>query len=143
MGMFNDNDMRDIYNASDVLLNPAKSEGFGLPMLEAQMCGTPVIASDFSTTEELLFAGWRISGQKHWSMGANSWRLLVSIDSVVDCLEAAYADRGNELLQQQARNGALAFDTDNVLKKYWKPAMQELEEITGITAGNMKLVDFG
>ena len=38
------NDMKSIYNISDVLINISKAEGFGLPVLEAKMCGKPVIA---------------------------------------------------------------------------------------------------
>lgn len=141
MGMYNNEDMATIYNSSDVLLNPAKSEGFGLPILEAQMCGLPVALSDFSTTDELLFAGWRIGGQKHWSFGADSFRFLVYIDSVVDCLEEAYLEAGNKKLKQQARNGAIDLDTEKTIKQYWKPALSEIEKkIT--CGGKLELVTF-
>ena len=129
MGMYSNDDMREIYNASDVLLNPAKSEGFGLPILEAQMCGIPVIVSDFSTTDELLFAGWRIAGQKHWSYGADSWRFMVYVDSVVDCLEEAWREAANPKLKQQARNGAIDLDTETVLKQHWQPALAEIAQL--------------
>lgn len=140
-GMYNNDDMRDIYNSSDVLLNPAKSEGFGLPILEAQMCGVPVILSDFSTTDELLFAGWRVAGQKHWSFGADSWRLMVYVDSVVDCLEEAYREARNPKLKQQARNGAIDLDTETVLKRHWKPALEKIEKLACGT-GKLELVTF-
>jgi D-inositol-3-phosphate glycosyltransferase len=35
----------DVYSAADVLLMPSRSESFGLVALEAQACGTPVVAS--------------------------------------------------------------------------------------------------
>jgi D-inositol-3-phosphate glycosyltransferase len=35
-----------VYQAADALLVPSRSESFGLVALEAQACGTPVIASD-------------------------------------------------------------------------------------------------
>ena len=41
----------------DVLLNPSMGEGFGIPILEAQACGVPVIASDHSAMTELTQAG--------------------------------------------------------------------------------------
>jgi glycosyltransferase involved in cell wall biosynthesis len=128
-GTFNDEYMRCVYCASDVLLNPAKSEGFGLPILEAQMCGCPVAASDFSTTAELLWSGWKIQGQPDWSFGADSWRLRVYVDSVADCLDEAYRNRGSELLRQQARAGAVALDTRQVAETYWAPALKELEAL--------------
>jgi D-inositol-3-phosphate glycosyltransferase len=37
--------LADFYAAADVLLVPSRSESFGLVALEAQACGTPVIAS--------------------------------------------------------------------------------------------------
>jgi glycosyltransferase involved in cell wall biosynthesis len=38
--------MAGMYRQSDVLVNPAWYEGFGLPSLEAMACGTPVIQAD-------------------------------------------------------------------------------------------------
>jgi len=135
--------MRWVYNASDVLLNPAKSEGFGLPILEAQMCGCPIIATDFSTTDELLFAGWKIKQQPVWTIGGHSFRAMVMIDSVVDCLNAAYDERGNELLRKQARNGAKVYDSDHVANKYWLPALREIEEmVSGGSRGTLRMVQF-
>jgi D-inositol-3-phosphate glycosyltransferase len=36
----------DFYTAADVVLVPSRSESFGLVALEAQACGTPVVAAD-------------------------------------------------------------------------------------------------
>ena len=142
MGMMTPEYMQTIYSASDLLLNPAKSEGFGLPVLEAQMCGTPVALTDFSTSRELLFGGWMIKGQPDWSIGADSFRLRAYIDSVVGVLEEAYADRGNELLSLQARKGAMQLDTEQVFKNYWVPALKDIEEIVEGKGGELKLVTF-
>jgi glycosyltransferase involved in cell wall biosynthesis len=38
------NEMRTIYNVSDVIINSSSNEGFGLPVLEGKMCGIPSIA---------------------------------------------------------------------------------------------------
>ena len=45
--------MAVLYNAFDVLLNPSWGEGFGIPIMEAQACGVPVITSDHSAMSEL------------------------------------------------------------------------------------------
>jgi D-inositol-3-phosphate glycosyltransferase len=37
--------LADFYSAADVVLVPSRSESFGLVALEAQACGTPVVAS--------------------------------------------------------------------------------------------------
>jgi D-inositol-3-phosphate glycosyltransferase len=38
--------LADVYAAADVLLVPSRSESFGLVALEAQACGTPVVAAE-------------------------------------------------------------------------------------------------
>ncbi len=44
-----------LYNAADLLVYPSSYEGFGMPVLEAMACGTPVIALDNTAFPE--FAG--------------------------------------------------------------------------------------
>ena len=39
-------DMAILYTTTAVLLFPSHYEGFGLPVLEAQVCGTPVVCAD-------------------------------------------------------------------------------------------------
>lgn len=41
-----------IYRRAAVLLQPSEREGFGLPVIEALACGTPVIASDLPVLRE-------------------------------------------------------------------------------------------
>src|SRR5690606_13344070 len=38
--------MNMIYNAMDVFCRPSRGEGFGIPIIEAQSSGTPVIVTD-------------------------------------------------------------------------------------------------
>ena len=47
--------LRVIYNITDIYIAPHAGEGFGMPIVEAMACGTPFIASDICTTRE--FAG--------------------------------------------------------------------------------------
>ena len=41
-----------IMNTFDVLLNPSSGEGFGLPIIEAQSCGIPVVVNDWTCYDE-------------------------------------------------------------------------------------------
>jgi glycosyltransferase involved in cell wall biosynthesis len=41
------------YNSAEVFLYPSVFEGFGIPVLEAMACGTPVIVSDASSLPEV------------------------------------------------------------------------------------------
>lgn len=43
LGYVDDNDLVKIYNLATVYIQPSMYEGFGLPLLEAVACGTPVI----------------------------------------------------------------------------------------------------
>jgi glycosyltransferase involved in cell wall biosynthesis len=48
-----DEDMVLLYNAAALFVFPSLEEGFGLPVLEAMACGTPVIASNNSSFPEV------------------------------------------------------------------------------------------
>lgn len=48
----NNNDLNLFYNASAALVFPSRYEGFGLPVVEAQQIGTPVICSDLDIMRE-------------------------------------------------------------------------------------------
>jgi glycosyltransferase involved in cell wall biosynthesis len=44
----------ELYNAADLLLAPSLYEGFGLTILEAMACGTPVVTSNVSSLPEVV-----------------------------------------------------------------------------------------
>jgi glycosyltransferase involved in cell wall biosynthesis len=46
-------DVPTFYNAADLFVYPSLYEGFGLPILEAMACGTPVITSRGTALEEI------------------------------------------------------------------------------------------
>lgn len=47
-----DEDMPGLYSGAKMLLFPSLYEGFGLPILEAMACGTPVVTSNISSMPE-------------------------------------------------------------------------------------------
>jgi glycosyltransferase involved in cell wall biosynthesis len=49
--------IREIYSKCDVWLVASRSEGFGLPILEAMACRTPVIATPTGAAPELIAGG--------------------------------------------------------------------------------------
>ena len=49
--------LKDIYGSCDAWLFGSRSEGFGLPILEAMACRTPVIATPAGAAPELVGAG--------------------------------------------------------------------------------------
>ena len=46
-------DLPAIYSLADVFVFPSLHEGFGLPVIEAMACGTPVVAGDNSSLAEI------------------------------------------------------------------------------------------
>lgn len=46
-----------VYNSVDCLIFPSTVEGFGLPVIEAQACGCPVVTSNCSTLPEVAGTG--------------------------------------------------------------------------------------
>jgi len=52
-GYVSDEDLPHFYRAADVFIYPSFYEGFGLPIIEAMACGTPVITSRGSSLEEV------------------------------------------------------------------------------------------
>jgi glycosyltransferase involved in cell wall biosynthesis len=52
LGVVADSELPALYAKVDVLLIPSLYEGFGLPVLEAMACGTPVVASTAGALSE-------------------------------------------------------------------------------------------
>ena len=55
-GYIDEADLPYLYSLADVLAYPSIYEGFGLPLLEAMACGTPVVASQTSAMPEVVGA---------------------------------------------------------------------------------------
>lgn len=62
-----------IMGDADVFLMASRGEGFGIPAIEAQACGTKVILSNATAQAELVGDGWAIGGQLDWHPGQQSW----------------------------------------------------------------------
>jgi glycosyltransferase involved in cell wall biosynthesis len=57
LGFVPDADLRALYGGADVFCYPSLREGFGFPVLEAMVQGTPVVTSAGTSTEELAAGG--------------------------------------------------------------------------------------
>jgi glycosyltransferase involved in cell wall biosynthesis len=60
IGFVEDEDLPALYNLADLLLFPSLYEGFGLPILEAQACGCPVVTSNVTSCPEVAGEGAEI-----------------------------------------------------------------------------------
>ena len=52
-GFVPDEDLPALYTEAELFIYPSLYEGFGLPILEAMQCGTPVLTSDNTSLPEV------------------------------------------------------------------------------------------
>ena len=52
-GYISDSKLVETYQTADILVHPSKYEGFGLQIIEAMACGTPVICSNCGALKEV------------------------------------------------------------------------------------------
>lgn len=52
-GLVTDRELASLYNGARFVVHPSRFEGFGLPVLEAMQCGTPVITTTSSSLPEV------------------------------------------------------------------------------------------
>lgn len=128
-GFISNEDMAAIYTASDVLLATSYGEGFGLAVIEAQACGTPVIVSDWTAQPELVGAGWIVPVQPLWDAPHTSFFGMPLMGHIVAALEDAYARKGDPQLRADAIAKAAEYDADKVFEENWKPVLAEMESL--------------
>jgi len=118
------------YSTLDLLSAASYGEGFGLPALEAQSCGTPVVLTDCSASSELLGGGWMVPGQPYWNAGHSAWWAVPSLKGIFESYEAAWEAKQDGKLAEiggQAREFALQYDVNVVYQQYWAPLLAEVE----------------
>jgi glycosyltransferase involved in cell wall biosynthesis len=120
----NKKDMAALYTAFDVLLAPSYGEGFGVPTVEAQSCGTRTIVSNWAASKDLVSeSSWRVEGMPFWDEPQTAWFKIPYVDSIVKALELAYeAPRG---VDQESIRFASQFDDSKIWNEKWLPFWTE------------------
>lgn len=119
--------MTQMYSSLDVFMLVSMGEGFGIPIVEAQACGAPVIVGDWTAMSELCFSGQlvpRSEADKVWTPVA-AYQFSPRVGAIVEALEAEYKQPSD---RQKARWGAMEYDANLVASKYWKPVLDEIAE---------------
>ncbi len=118
LGHVAEEDMPSLYSASELLVLPSRYEGFGLPLVEAFACGTPVVCSNISSMPEVAGGAAVLVPPDHPKALAEA--LLAVVDG---------ADKKRELREKGLRRAA-SFS--------WKKAAEETIEVYGRVLGRRK-----
>ena len=124
-GLVTASDLKDWYTTIDVLCCTSFGEGFGLPIIEAQACGTPVITTNASSMEEVNPHGLGVDGEPFWNGVHRGWWMKPYISQIVDAFEKSWENRDN-VDRDKLRAFAGEYEVSKVSETYMKPAVDEL-----------------
>lgn len=82
--------MATLYNSFDVLMNCSGGEGFGVPIVEAQACGVPVLATNVTAMTELVHNGYLVEPISRSLANHYGYQYVPSIADMVYRLECIY-----------------------------------------------------
>jgi glycosyltransferase involved in cell wall biosynthesis len=113
-----------IYSSWDVMLATSYGEGFGIPTIECQSVGVPVIVSNFAASPELVGDGWVIGGQPLYDPSQHSFWHVPSVPEIVEALEQAYAKGKGK--SAKAVEFAQGYDHEKIWQENWMPVLRKL-----------------
>ena len=117
--------MAAIYSGLDCLLAPTLGEGFGITVIEAEACETPVIVNNFSAQPELVSDGITVKGQPIWDAAQHAWFQMPLISEMVQALELMYERKGTRSADAR-RHVVDNYDADKVYADLWRPLLEDL-----------------
>lgn len=106
MGRVSDKELIELYSNAIAFVFPSLYEGFGIPVIEAQACGCPVIASNVTTFPEILGAS-ALCIDPH------------KTDGFVDAILSLFHDT-------KLRDELIKLGYDNVTRFSWQESGKEL-----------------
>ncbi len=118
--------MAQIYSALDVFLLPSMGEGFGVPLVEAQACGVPVITGGWTAMEELAVTGYAIpktDATRYYQENYGDW-FIARPEAIADALEESM-DWSYDPAEVSA--GVQEYEAGSVWRNHWVPVLEEIE----------------
>lgn len=139
-GMLGQDNMALVYTASDVLLNPSMGEGFGVPIVEAQACGTPVITGDWTAMSEVTRTGIAISkdnATRYPMAGYGGDMFIPQPEAILDALLQARSWKHNSA---EVSKRVREYEVETVWDEHWRPVLREVADVLGLASPVAELV---
>jgi glycosyltransferase involved in cell wall biosynthesis len=119
--------LANLYNSLDVHMLVSAGEGFGIPILEAQACGIPVIVGDWTSMSELCLAGRMVDKKdaEPYYTGLAAYQYRPHIRAIEALLSAEY--RKATPTAHAVQQVLAEYDVDVITETKWKPILAEIE----------------
>jgi glycosyltransferase involved in cell wall biosynthesis len=127
VGRFDDAWMARLYRSFDVLSACSYAEGFGVPILETQACGTPVVVTDFGAMAEVGRYGFRVASQPFWNPVHKAWWGRPDVGEIVRGLNFFAKGGSSAGHRENYLDFARGFDADLIFQTCWRPFLSEVE----------------
>lgn len=125
-GLFTTDMMRRWYNSLDVLMLCSYGEGFGIPLIEAQACGTPVITTDASAMSELVGSGYQVRSTQFWNPIHQAFWSRPDVDDIVKKLKLVHNWSDIEERRAKARIFGRHYDVGLIYAERWRPIIDSV-----------------
>lgn len=126
--------MNEFYNASDALLHPSQTEGFGLCIVEAQAAGIPAVIQNCHSMPALIQEGKTGFGAKTLHkrfVNDGSFVHVADSNSVYECMENTFKliqANPKKVAQDTRANIVDNFNLDTLVKTKWVPLLETLQD---------------
>lgn len=119
-----------IYSAFDVLLSATNGEGFGLPVIEAQCCGVPVLATDCMSFPELVQYGELCAIKTYFTVPALITKPMPDEQDIAEKLWKMY--NTNYDRAEIATMAKYRWDWDSRIINQWMIMLDRVKERIGL-----------
>lgn len=121
------NKMMEFYKMSDVLLSPSCSEGFGVPILEAQSYELPVITSKFLAMDDYNMYGVSVSNvRQRYNYLQDGFWVIPDVDSITEAMIRIYENRvmysSKKMFARMLIENTMNFDS---IKRQWNEIIEK------------------